>query len=61
MFGTTQRRSVTHDRGAGPKELLAMLKTAERYLELQREGKITWDDPGTQSALGEQPISLQRT
>jgi hypothetical protein len=38
-----------------------MLKTAERYLELQREGKITWDDPGTQSALGEQPISLQRT
>jgi hypothetical protein len=31
-------------RGAGPKDLIAMLRTADRYLEMQKAGKIPWDD-----------------
>jgi hypothetical protein len=29
--------------GAGPKELIAMLRTADRHLEMQKAGKIPWD------------------
>ena len=31
--------------GAGPKELVAMLRTADQHIELQRAGKIPWDNP----------------
>lgn len=30
--------------GGGPKELVAMLRTADRYLERQKSGGIPWDD-----------------
>lgn len=31
--------------GAGPKELVAMLRTAEQHIELQKAGKTSWHDP----------------
>jgi hypothetical protein len=35
--------------GAGPKDLIAMLGTADRYLEMQKAGKIPWDDAPPQA------------
>jgi hypothetical protein len=40
-------------RGAGPKELIAMLGTADRYLEMQKAGKLPWDETPTQAAPAE--------
>jgi hypothetical protein len=37
-------------RGAGPKELVAMLRTADEYLAMQKAGKIPWEETPAQAA-----------